>query len=722
MQQEISAPANVGPIARLLNPRSVAILGMSAKPGSTSRHLLRGLVRDGFPGDIYLVGRSGGEIDGQGVLTSVDDLPRGVDLALITVPADGVRAAVEACVRRGVGTGIVYASGFAEFGDAGRAEQAEIARLAREGGLRLAGPNCIGNTNYVDRLSTVFLPQPATKQLPKGTTGALAVLAQSGGLMGLMTRGLETRGLPISYRISTGNEAGLTLADYLDHLADDPATGGFVVYAEDIRDPQGFLRAVRKVRSRGKPIVLTHAGRSERGQQAAASHTGALAVDYGVMRTLVTRAGACVVESLDELLDVAEILARHPQPPTAGIGVATTSGAFCALALDTLGPLGADVPNLSPHTVQALTERMPAYMKPANPLDLGTTVGPDPELYRDTLAALLADGRVGSVLLAVPFIDPASNQIMLEQVTRAASGQPKPVVTTLFADVAPLPDDFRSYAIEHGMVVSTSPERMMRAMTTVTEYGRSLARVGGDGADSELPYALPELTPGPQTEWLGKKFVTAVGVPVPDGELATTVEEAVAIAAKVGYPVAAKAQAADLQHKTEAGGLVLGIKDEAWLRAAWTQLTERVATAAVTDFDGILVEAMASKGVELMVGAKRHPTWGPVVMVGLGGVWVEAIGDVRLIPPDLSEPEIVQELRSLRSAKLLGEFRGSPAADLAAVARIVAQIGRLTMARDDIVELDINPLLAAPDGATALDVLIVCAPENESIRQVVSEA
>jgi hypothetical protein len=200
------------------------------------------------------------------------------------------------------------------------------------------------------------------------------------------------------------------------------------------------------------------------------------------------------------------------------------------------------------------------------------------------------------------------------------------------------------------------------------------------------------------------------------------VEEAVVIAAKAGYPVAAKAQAADLRHKTEAGGLVLGVPDEAGLRAAWAQLTERAAGAGLPTLDGILVEAMAADGVELLVGATRHPGWGPVVMVGLGGVWAEAIGDVRLMPPDLAEPEIVAELRSLRSAKLLDGFRGSPAVDLTAVARVVATIGRLMTTRPDIVELDINPLLARADGAMALDVLIVCAQQDERVRQAVSGA
>lgn len=692
-------------VATMVNPRSIAIVGVSAKPGSSGRNLLDNLQRNDFRGDIHLVGRSGGEIGGLSILPSIDALPEGVDLALLTLPATGVRDAVAACVRRNIRVGVIYASGFAEFSDAGRAEQMAISRLARDGGLHLVGPNCIGYTNYVEPLNTVFLPDTPVQRLGEAARPAVAVLAQSGGLMNMIFQGLQARGVAVSYRFSTGNEAGLTLADYLDYLADDPATSGAVIYAEDIRDPNGFLAAVSRMRARGKLLVLMHTGRSLVARQAAASHTGALAADYGVLKTLAAHAGACVVESLEELVDVAEILARYPQPPTGGAAVATTSGAFCAIALDALDDLGIEVPALSPAAEAILAARLPAYMKPNNPLDLGTAVVTDPELFHDGLAALLGDDRIGSVTLAVPYSNPEANLEMLKHVTRAAAGQPKPVAVALLGDVLPVPAELAAYAAANGVVISSSPERSLRAMAAVTDYGRALAHPRAVIPPGDLGGPL-NLDPGPQPEWRGKTILAAAGVPVPEGALATTVDDAVMIAAKVGYPVAAKVQTAALQHKTEAGGLVLGIADDSALRTAWTALTDRFATSEL-ELDGILVEAMAPRGVELMVGAKRHSAWGPVVMVGLGGVWVEALGDVRLIPPDLAETEIVDELKKLRSAKLLGGFRGSEAVDLGAVAKVVSTVGRLVTEHPDIVELDINPLLARSDGVMALDVLIV---------------
>lgn len=697
-------------VERILNPRSLALIGFSPREGTSGRMLLGNIRQDKFGGDVHLVGRKPGEFEGQPILASAAEIPEGTDLALMTLPASAIRSTVETCVARGMGGGIVYASGFAEFGEDGRSEQDALSSYAADHGFALMGPNCLGFTNYVNPLNTIFLPQRPVERIPDGFTGALAVLSQSGGLMGMINRGLRARGITVSYCVSAGNEAMLTLADYLAFLADDPATRGAVIYAEDIRDPEGFGAAAAKMRERGKLIVMMHAGRSERGQRAAASHTGALAGDYEIMRTLVTRAGVCVVESLEELLDVAEILARYPEPPVKGTGVVTTSGAFCAISLDTLGDLGLDVPGLSPGTLATLTDRMPSFMQPSNPLDIGTLTVADPELNHDSVAAVLADDAIGSVVVAVPFAPPR-NQEMLRQVTKAASASDKPVAIGLFGDITPMEEDVRAYATEHGMVVSGSPERMMRAMAAVTRYGQALARgtaAAGPGTTAGT------LDSGPQPEWRGKEILAAAGVPVPAGGLATTADDAAEIAGRIGYPVVAKAQSADLQHKTEAGAVILGIEDEPALREAWDRLTGRAKAAGADNLDGILVEEMVSGGVELMTGAKRHPAWGPVVMVGLGGIWVEALGDVRLLPPDLPEDEIVAELRALKSAKLLDGVRGAAPADLAAVAKAVAAVGRLMLDHPEITELDVNPLLARPDGVTALDALITCGFKEDN--------
>jgi acyl-CoA synthetase (NDP forming) len=514
---ERSNPSSArNPITRLLKPQSVAIVGVSSKPGTPGATLVEQLTINGFSGPIHLVGRSGGVIDGLPIEQTVADLPEGIDLALVTLPAHAVKEAVLGLVSRRVHVGVIFASGFAEFGEAGRAEQLEIAEIAHNGGLHLVGPNCVGYTNFVDPLSTIFMRDAPVPQLKPQDLPALAVLAQSGGLMGLIFQGLHTRGVPVAYRISTGNEASLSLADFLAYLAEDPATSGIVIYAEDIRDPRAFLDAAAKAHERGKTVVVMHAGRGAQAQNAAASHTGALAGDYHVMKTVVQRAGVCVVESLEELVDVAEILARYPQPPTAGPAIATSSGAFCSIAFDALEDVSIEVPPLSPPIEEALGNRLPAYMKPGNPLDLGTLIMSDTDLYFDGVSALVSDAEIGSVVLAVPNAGPAINQIMLENVTRATENQHKPVIVSLLSDDLPVSPEFSQFAKGHGMIVSKSPERSLRAIAAVTHYGRGLGTPRRPAAYPQPAYA-PPLGVGPQPEWLGKTFLSAIDIPVPAG-------------------------------------------------------------------------------------------------------------------------------------------------------------------------------------------------------------
>jgi acyl-CoA synthetase (NDP forming) len=291
-------------------------------------------------------------------------------------------------------------------------------------------------------------------------------------------------------------------------------------------------------------------------------------------------------------------------------------------------------------------------------------------------------------------------------------GSGKPVVIAALGDTSQIDAEVTDLAKERGLVFSRSSDRCLRAIALFTAYGRSLERIRrGQNGPAPAPFAgLPGLGKGSHPEWLGKKVLAAAGIHVPDGTLARSIDDAVAVAARVGYPVALKAQAATLSHKTEAGGVILGVADEGALRHAWSTLMENMARARPgVALDGALIEAMAPRGLELMVGAKRDPAWGPVLLLGLGGIWVEALGDVRLLPPDATQEMIVEALLRLRSAKLLRGFRGAPAVDVEAVARVAALIGRLILTVPEITEIDVNPLVVHPrgQGVTALDALIV---------------
>jgi acetate---CoA ligase (ADP-forming) len=699
-------------VAGIMHPKSVAIVGMSAKAGSAGRIVLELLHNNQFAGPIHLVGRSSGDIDGHKVLGSIDELPLGVDLAILTLPAAAVRDAVEGCVRRKVKAAIVFASGFAETDGGGVAEQERIGQIARAGGLALVGPNCLGLMNFVDGFAAVFFSPRAIPRLPEGTRGAVAIVAQSGGLGNHLEGGLTARGVPVSCWISTGNEAGLGLADFIQYLLDDPVTQVIALYAEDIRRPQEFIAIAGEALRRGKPIVMMHPGRGARAKEAARSHTGALAGDHAVMRTIVEHAGVVVVDTLDELLDVSEILARFPKPSKGDLGILTFSGAFCGIAHDFCEDIGVRVPPLSQETTDFLKPLLPEFLPPKNPLDLGTQTIWQPDLLQTCVAALLRDPAVGGVAISIPGTSPKHSVIYIEGIVAASKQTPKPVALAILGDGSPLSPEFMEAARKNNVVLSRSSDRTLRAMGKVIGCGNRNSALLARKAAPAKPVSIPELGRGAQPEWLGKQVLAALGLQVPPGELARSADEAVRVADRIGYPVAMKAQAASLAHKTEAGGVILRLADADAARAAWTTLHANVARAQPgLTLDGVLVEAMSPPGLELVVGARRDRQWGPVVMLGLGGIWVEALGDVRLMPPDLTEEEITAEIAGLKTAKLLNGFRNAPPADLKAVAAAVTAVGRLMRARPDITEIDVNPLMvhAVGRGATALDALIVAA-------------
>lgn len=687
--------------ARFLNPRSVAIVGISTRAGSAGQIILQCLKVNDFAGDVHLVGRSDEPIDGRPVLKSADDLPEGVDLAVFCLPAAAVSDAMAACARRRVGAAMVFAAGFAETGD--HATQDAVGATARAAGLAIVGPNCLGITNNVDGLMLHMLyARPALRGIENG----VAFVGQSGGLLGHFQRATDGRGIPLSYVISTGNEAGLETTDFLEFLADDRATRVIVAYCEEIRRPQAFLAAIRRARAAGKPVVLMLAGRSAKARKAAQSHTGALIGDYATMRTQVEDAGAVVVTAMDETMDLVQILQRFPTPPTRGPGIITASGAYVGLTNDFAEEAGLELPGLELATLKKIRETLPSYGNYGNPLD--TTAGFAPAMLPAVTKAVIDDPNVGMLFISFPI----NTAIPVKGFNDGMAHSPKPKVMVALGDTWQLGADVGEAAKDSPAVYSRSSDRMMRAVALYTRYGRQLARARVTDAPEPVT-GLPKLGRGTQPEWLGKKVLAAAGIRVPDGDLARTPLEAVAVAHRIGYPVVLKAQAAALSHKTEAGGVALNLKDESALRAAWDAMMANVERAAPdVVLDGALVETMCPRGVELMVGAKRDPGWGTVLLLGLGGIWVEALGDVQLLSSGADDAQIREALGRLRAAKLLAGVRGAPAADVDAVVRVMRAIDRLMQTVPALTEIDVNPLMvhAVGEGATALDALIVTNP------------
>jgi len=685
-------------VARFLRPRSIAVIGISTRAGSAGQIILQCLKTNRFAGEVHLVGRTDELIDGRRVLKSADELPEGVDLAVFTLPAAAVREAMEACAQRKVGAALIFAAGFAEAGDP--ATQDAVASTARAAGLGVVGPNCLGVTNNVDGLMLHMLY--AQKAL-RGVTDGVAIIGQSGGLLGHFQRACDGRGIPLSYVISTGNEAGLDTTDFLDFLVDDPSTRVIVAYCEELRRPQTFLAALRRARAASKPVVLMLVGRSVKARKAAQSHTGALVSDFATVRAQVEDAGSIVVTTMDETMDLVAILQRFPVPPAKGPGILTASGAYVALTNDFAEEIGLDLPELQPTTLKTIKETLPSYGNFGNPLD--TTAGFSPEMLPIVTKALIDDPNVGMLFISFPI----RTAVPVKAFNEGMAHSPKPKVMVALFDTWPLTDDVEAAVKESPAVFSRSSDRMLRAIALYTRYGRNLARPRATVPSPPIP-GLPKLGRGAQPEWLGKKLIAAAGIRIPDGALARTANEAATLAKQIGYPVVLKAQAASLPHKTEVGGVALSLTDEAAVRTAWDNMMCNVKHAAPnTKLDGALIEKMSPRGIELMVGAKRDPGWGTVLLLGVGGIWVEALGDVQVLPATADKQQIIEALGNLSAAKLLGGMRGAPPADLTAVAEVVLAIGGLMQIIPEISEIDINPLTvhAKGEGATALDALII---------------
>jgi len=688
-------------IDRLLRPRSIAIVGVSPEPGHPGSTVLANLERCRFDGAIHLVSRSRSEFNGRACVPSIDDLPHGVDVAVLVVPQTVVIDAIGALGRRGVAAAIVFASGYAEMGDAGRAEQNKLTAAARAANVAVLGPNCIGMCGFDVGAALTFefnVERPAESARPK-----IGMAAQSGAMAAIMRMAFLAKGLGITFYISSGNEADLTIEDFLEALVDDEATSVVSLFVEQIRKPQQFIAAARRARAAGKPIVLLLAGRSQRARASARSHTGALAGDYATTTALLRHAAVTVVETVEELLDVTELLARF-EPPVKGPGIITNSGAVKGFALDFSDSLRFDVPRLAPATIDALRAVLPSYASLENPVDITAHVLRDLSLWPKTAAALLADPGIGS--LCIPMVAGTQKYAMdkFNALAPTLAAHDKPCVVAVLGDEYPVPPEFLAAFRQKGVPVLRSTERALRALAHATAYGQALA------AQRVEPQALQTPPPpgtGTLPEYQGKQYLAALGIPVPRGALVHNVAEEKAVAQRIGYPVVLKAQAAALAHKSDVGGVALSIADAAALDAGWQDMQARLAKARPElVLDGVLVEAMAAKGIELIVGARRDPDWGPVVLAGLGGIWTEALADVRLMPPELSHDRIVAELNALKGAPLLHGARGAPPADVAAIAHVVSCIGALMRARPQIAEIDINPLIAYPDGVLALDALI----------------
>lgn len=725
-------------ISRLLTPRSVAIVGASATPGALGASVLANLERNGFSGEIHLINPKRSGIGGRSCLPRVEDLPEGVDVAVLAIPQPAVLDAVRSLAARRVGAAIIFSAGFAEAGETGMAEQREIARIAAETGMLIEGPNCLGMINYRDRVPLTFVEVGMRPEAASGTVAAndraIGLVSQSGAMMAVLCTTLAGRQLPLSFAVSSGNEAASHAEDFVAFMLDDPATRVIAMIVEQFRHPARMQALARRAQALGKRIVLLHPGRSQAASESAATHTGAIAGDHALMRLKLGRAGVIMAESLEELADISEIALRCEVLPAPGVAVLGESGAFKALSLDLAESLGLDLPPLSDRDSPALRAAMPDFVAVSNPLDLTAQGLVDPELYYRVLAALFEDERFSAVVVGLIQGDPVTSGIKLPPVLRAMRelNPAKAVICAGLDEGAEMPAHFITELRGCGVPWFPSTERVFRAVTrfcahALTETAStSLPPVALALPGQEMPAAgnvgdaMPLMHDGQQNdgrvmipEYRARNLLGQAGIPFGEGHLVTDIGQALASAAQIGYPVVMKAQAARLPHKSDAGGVILNIADAAALQAAWEKLHQDIA-AHDPDLrlDGILLERMCAGGLEFIIGARRDSQWGPMLLVGAGGVTAELMKDVCLLDADLPSEAMRAALKRLHAWPLVEGYRGSPPLDVAALIGLIENLGRIMRGTPAIREIDLNPVRVFPvgQGVMALDALMTVAP------------
>lgn len=681
------------PLSPLWSASAIAVVGASDRPRSLGRLPVEFLGRHGYAGNVYPVRPDGADVCGLTSYPSVSDCPAGVELAMIMVSAERVPAAVDDCVRAGVPVAIICSSGFAETGAAGAALQDEVVARAAAGGLRLVGPNCIGSVGVLNRQVSSFSPLfggEKTALVP----GPVGFVSQSGALgYGAVSLAFE-RGLGLGWVVNTGNEADVGALEVMTQLAGEPGCAGILGYVESLAD----VDALRALSATGVPVALLKAGRSAAGQRAAASHTGALAAGDRVVDAALRQFGVVRVDDVDELLDVGDVFAQPRRPAGPRIAVVTTSGGSGILAADAVDAHGLTLAELSPGTRSTLDAIVPAYGATANPVDVTATVMSDPELFDRALDALVADPGVDMVVACFCVLTGSDVEDVVAALARAAQRSGKPILAarTGADHLSPAAAGLLRSA---GIPAYPTPARAVRAAA-------ALHQVCSHREPATRPATASGAIPAPAAgddERRVKALLADAGLPVPRGRVAADAGDAARAVEEVGGTAVLKAIVPGLTHKTEAGGVALGVTVDG---AAAT--FERLSSLG----GEVLVEEMVTGGVEALLGVAGSPL-GPVLTLGPGGVLTELLDDValRLLPVDREQVESMVD--ETRLAPLLAGVRGAGAADRSALVDTVLALADAVVGWPSGFELDLNPVAVLPEGrgARVLDAAYI-APEG----------
>ena len=679
---------------RLFSPRSIAVIGASKTVGKVGYLTLSNLVQSGFQGPIVPVNSAGGELLGLTVYKQLADYPDAIDLVVIAVPAEMVPAAARDAVAKKAGAVVVVASGFKEAGPEGRALEEELIDICRRGGVRLLGPNCLGVINTAIRMNASF-----SRRIPQA--GSMAIFSQSGALCTAMMDIADERELGVSKAISIGNKADITEVDVLEALAEDDDTKVIVGYLEDISDGDRFVKAAEAASSR-KPVVILKAGTTAAGTRAAANHTGVLVGKDTAYGAAFKRAGICRADTFDALFDSATALALQPTPKGDRVLIITNSGGSGTISADAVEKAGLTVAPLGEDLARQLRRALPHAAFIDNPIDISAAA--EPRHYAAAIDITVAEGSFDAILVVL------APQYMTEPAATVRAivvhlDENMPVLAAFLGGEDIMPS--RKELAAAGLPFYDSPERAVTALKAMHEYGvwqrrpaRQVVRFPVNRRRVErIIYRRQRTDRLRLGEVKSKDILKAYGFQILEGRLTTSPEEAMEIARFIGFPVALKVISPSIIHKSDLGGVRLNLNSAQEVADAFDLMMLRINKLAPNAIiGGIYVEKMAEKGLEVIIGMTRDPQFGPMLMFGLGGIFVEVMKDVTFHLAPITENEAAQMLQSTRSYELLQGKRGLKEVDMHAIAVALQRISQLTTDFPQILDLEINPLIVGEMG------------------------
>jgi acyl-CoA synthetase (NDP forming) len=694
-----------GPVRTLLHAEGVVIVGASDDPAKASGRTLHYLKKYGYAGGIYPVNPNRTTVQGVPAYATAAEVPGTPDLAVIVVPAPAVPDAIRAVGARGVGVAIVFAAGFAEAGPDGERAQEELLATAREAGVRLLGPNCVGSVGAGSNLTAAFMSGLDQDRFTLADDG-VAFVTQSGAMGAFVLSMAQSSGLGLGRFVSTGNEADITLPEVVEGLVEDPTTSVVLGYVEGVRDPDGFRRALRRAREKQVPVVLMKVGRSQRGAAAAQSHTGALVGADAVYDGLFEQYGVYRAQDISTLLDLGRVFAARRYAAGPRVSIVTLSGGAGVLMTDAAEDLGLDVSPWSERWQARAAAILPPFASATNPIDVTGAIVADQEMLRDSVVVALENPESDVVVLMIGNLDREEAKVIdyLRHLRDTAETTDKPlVVVWVGGSGRPITELSRA-----GIPTFDEPLRAMRAVAALVDWSGAIGRGSGLVSTKELGPAVRPDPIGALDEVAGKSLLASYGVRVVREVEAATPDEAVDASTVTGLPAVVKLLSDEVTHKSEHGFVAVGLSDREQVAMAAERILDRAKELGIGD-RRLVVQEMVTAETELLLGMRHDPVFGPVIALGIGGVLTEVAADVQVRLPPLSQADVTSMVGRLRGAALLDGPRGRAAVDRDALTETVLGFSRLVTERAaEFESIEINPLLVDSAGLPiAVDALVI---------------